>query len=243
MKVKIYALIDPLSCKIRYIGRTKNSLNTRLIGHLSKAKYKSTHKECWIYSLIKKGLIPKIKIIKNVQGWTSSYKEEQKLINKAILFGFNLTNSHDRGEGGVNRIISNETKLKISKSLKEKYRLNLITPTRVTKVSIFDLNGIFIKEFNSCSKCIEEINIPRSSLEKVLNKKVKRWKNYQITYGENPKKYVKRDNYSQNNIPIILYNTILMKELKFNSYKDAAKFLNVSSPTIRRYLNKLYKNI
>ena len=41
MEVKIYVLIDPVTYKIRYIGRTKCSLNTRLNGHLSKSKFKN----------------------------------------------------------------------------------------------------------------------------------------------------------------------------------------------------------
>ena len=40
MEIKIYCLYDPISCKIRYIGRTsKKILEHRLIEHISKAKY------------------------------------------------------------------------------------------------------------------------------------------------------------------------------------------------------------
>ena len=38
IEVKIYVLKDPNTDEIRYIGRTKNFLNRRLNGHLSKAK-------------------------------------------------------------------------------------------------------------------------------------------------------------------------------------------------------------
>ena len=40
LKVNIYVLIDPITCKIRYIGRTKNRLEIRLRGHMSKCLHK-----------------------------------------------------------------------------------------------------------------------------------------------------------------------------------------------------------
>lgn len=241
MKVKIYALIDPISCKIRYIGRTTQSLNKRLSGHISKSKLKKTHKDCWILFLLNKNLIPKIKEIKVVEGWSYSHKIERNYINIALKYNFNLTNCDDRGEGCKNKIISNSQKIKISTTLKFKYANNLIKPSNTTKISIFDLNGNFIKQFDSCSECVKLIKIPQSSLEKVLSKKVKRWKNYQITYGKNPGKYIGRLKFNQNNKEIFIYDTINNKTLEFESFKTAAKYLQVSSPTIRRYINKLYK--
>lgn len=241
MKVKIYTLIDPISCKIRYIGRTTQSLNKRLIGHISKSKLKQTHRDFWIQSLLKQGLIPKIKELKIVKGWSYSYEVEKNYIKKALKYNYNLTNHDDRGEGYKNKIISNSQKLKISNTLKYKYENNLIKPTNTVKISIFDLNGNFIQNFNSCSECVKILNVPQSSLEKVLSKKVKRWKNYQITYGENPGKYIGRLNFKQNNKKIFIYNNINKEILEFESFKLAANYLKVSSPTIRRYIDKLYK--
>src|SRR6478609_5586382 len=97
MRVHIYILIDPITLKIRYIGRTTNSLNKRLIGHLSKSKKGKTHKDYWLQKLMREGYIPIIKLYKTITGWKESHKYEQKLINKAINFGWDLTNSDDRG--------------------------------------------------------------------------------------------------------------------------------------------------
>lgn len=245
MRVNIYVLIDPLSCKIRYIGRTKNGLNTRLIGHLSKSKNKQTHKDYWIQSILKVGLVPKIKLFKIVYGWSNSYKIEQELISKGIKFGLNLTNSHDRGEGGVNRIVTKEQKQKISNSLKKGYVSGKIKPSRITSISIFTLKGIFIRSFNSCSECVKKIKIPQSSLEKVLAKKVKRWKSYQITYGEKPGKYkINKRDISILNKKVYILKIDNKETLEFPSFKLAAKFLKVSSPTIRRYIESglIYKH-
>ena len=72
MLVKIYCLYDPISCKIRYIGRTtKKILENRLIEHISKSKYFNKyfpsknfpHKVNWINSLLKQGIKPGIKYL------------------------------------------------------------------------------------------------------------------------------------------------------------------------------------
>ena len=51
-KVKIYALINPNTKEIRYIGKTANTLNTRLYQHLKDTNC-NTHKFKWINSLKK----------------------------------------------------------------------------------------------------------------------------------------------------------------------------------------------
>lgn len=242
MKVKIYVLIDPISNKIRYIGRTRNSLRTRLAGHISKSKRKQTYKDCWINSLIENGLKPIIKLFKIVEGWKYSHIYEQSLISRSIKFGFNLVNLDDRGEGCKNKVISKYQKEKISITLKSKYSKGLINPTNTTKVSVFDLQGNFIKSFNSIAECCRDLKLKTSSVENVLSGYCKRLFNYQITYGENPGVYKKREDYSQNNKPVFLFELSTRTILDFKSYKTAAEFLKVSSPTIRRNLNTIYEN-
>lgn len=244
MEVKIYVLIDPITCKIRYIGRTKCSLKVRLNGHLSKSRFKRTHKDCWIQSLLIKGYFPKIKELKKINGWKESYSYEKNLISKCLLHGFDLVNCDDRGEGGVNKIISEEQKIKISNTLKHLYSTNKIKPTRERSVSVFDLEGNFIKSFDSLSKCSLELQIPYSSLEKVIYKKCKRWKMYQITYGNNPGKYHITKDMSFLNKQVNLFDITNNKITEFESYKSLAKFLKTSSTQIRRYLlnGKIYKN-
>lgn len=74
VEVTLYYLIDPITNDVRYIGRTKNTLNRRLNGHLSKArKGNKSHKNDWIRSILSKGLKPKIAEIKKVSGWRGSH--------------------------------------------------------------------------------------------------------------------------------------------------------------------------
>lgn len=242
MNVNIYVLIDPRSLKVRYIGRTTQSLQKRLNGHINKSKKENNHKSCWIKSLLKINKKPIIKLIKVVKGWENSYKIERIYIKTAIKNNYDLTNLDDRGIGGKNKVLTLEQRLKISNTLKLGYEKGLIKPTNTTPVFVFDLFGTKLYNFYSCSECIKVLNISRSTLENVLSLKQKRWKNYQITYGNNPGIYTFRSNYTQNNKEIFIFDISNLQEMYFNSFKSAATFLNVSSPTIRRYVNKVFRN-
>ena len=54
----IYALKDPLTNEIKYIGKTCNKLKKRLYYHLYEIKKYNNKKTCWIKSLLNKKLIP-----------------------------------------------------------------------------------------------------------------------------------------------------------------------------------------
>jgi hypothetical protein len=193
---------------------------------------------------MRKGFVPKIKQFKTIRGWKESHSYEKSLISKCLSHGFDLVNWDDRGEGGVNKVITSEQKNKISRTLKEGYKLGKILPTRTTAVSVFDLNGNFIKSFNSLSECSSQLSIPYSSLEKVLAKHCKRWKSYQITYGENPGVYfIKKDMsclYKKVNLVNVEDGTVT----EFESRKSLAYYLNTSNTQVKRYLEngKIFKN-
>lgn len=95
-KIYIYALIDPKSDEIRYIGYTKN-LGRRLSGHLTDKS--STHKTNWIKSLIKKKQRPLIEIIDEVSESEKNFWE-QHYISLYKSWGVRLTNSTEGGDGG-----------------------------------------------------------------------------------------------------------------------------------------------
>ena len=57
----IYRLRDPLTLEIRYVGKTQQTLHTRLLGHLSPGKRASNPAlRSWIESLHRQGLQPEI---------------------------------------------------------------------------------------------------------------------------------------------------------------------------------------
>lgn len=168
MKVHIYCLYDPITCKIRYIGRTRKPLNVRLVEHLSKARYNhlyypnkpNPHRINWILSCIKNGYEPKIKLLCIVKGWSESHIIERQLINKH-LHKRDLVNSDDKGEGSKNRTITDLMKVKISKNLKKFYESNY--NWRAKCLEVYDLKGNFITTFPSATEFAEVINVnPRA---------------------------------------------------------------------------------
>lgn len=90
----IYALLDPITNEIRYIGKSNNP-KKRINNHIYESKKLTTHKANWIKSLIKKNLKPKIKIIEKVL-----YNEWEKKEKYYILKYKNLTNFLKGGNPG-----------------------------------------------------------------------------------------------------------------------------------------------
>jgi hypothetical protein len=94
----IYALIDPITKDVRYIGKSNNP-HKRLFGHNGhiRAKTKS-HKHFWIKSLLDQGFVPTILILEKCE--KSIWQEREK---DWIKFGrklkWPLTNMADGGEG------------------------------------------------------------------------------------------------------------------------------------------------
>ena len=168
MKVTIYALCDPICCKIRYIGRTKKvDIRHRLIEHISKSKYhnvyypnvKASHKVNWINSLLKKGVEPVIKKLCVVEGWLESYEEEKRLISK-YASKRDLTNFLDCGPGNY-KSRSKEEREKISNSLKIYYKTN--KNSRAKEINVYDLNGNFLSSYKSATDFAKVLGVlPRA---------------------------------------------------------------------------------
>lgn len=240
MNVSIYVLRDPETMEIRYVGRTKNSLSVRLNGHLSKAKQNKfkTHKDNWILSLPCKPIIEKIEM---VYGWEESYKREQEIIKQYILDGFNLTNLHDRGTGGLLRNISDEMKNKISEKVKELHKNGLLSCNRKS-VDLYDLNGVMINSFVSYKECAKFIGVSEKHLQNSIKRCDKRIKSYQVRAkgAESPGVWKQRcgeivKNFKQ----IYAFDTTLGAYLVFNSVKEFRELAQVRSNGFYYYMNKV----
>ena len=128
IKYTIYKLTDPISNEVRYIGLTFNDLKQRLKSHLSDSG--KTHKCNWIRKLKSQGLKP---IIESVEENIASYEEcclrEIYYISYYRNIGCNLTNSSSGG--GINYKMSDETRLKMSISAKNRdFKLVLSEETK-----------------------------------------------------------------------------------------------------------------
>jgi group I intron endonuclease len=118
--VFIYTLSDPTTNEIRYVGKT-NDIKTRIKDHIKRSKHKKTHKDKWVNGLINKDLKPVILILDEVEDcdwifWEKFY------INLFKVWGFNLVNHTDGGDGGSFKQHSFETKQKMSEIGKGKKR-------------------------------------------------------------------------------------------------------------------------
>jgi len=109
-KTLIYALCDPDTLEVRYIGKS-NQPRKRFTTHL--ADKKRTYKTNWINKLKSLNKLPKLKIIEEVQ--INSWEEAEKkwIAHYRHIYGNKLTNTTEGGEG-INH--TPEIRLKISQA-------------------------------------------------------------------------------------------------------------------------------
>jgi len=164
MKVTIYALIDPITCRVRYIGRTKVSIKARLSQHIHRAKYgkEKTHKRDWILSLLKINCKPLVRKLTEVEGWNESYILEQNLIKK---YEHRLTNFYDKGPGSL-RTFREEDKIKISESLKRGYKNGTIKKPSGKTIYVYKRDGTFYDEFISIQEVVDKLGVYRTTIKK-----------------------------------------------------------------------------
>ena len=111
--VHIYALCDPKTNQIRYIGKSQR-VKERYSNHLNdKSK---THKVNWINSLKNKGLKPTLIILEELEDNQDWKEREMFWINQGRLNGWDLVNSTDGGDGVTN--LSGEGKIRMLQTWK-----------------------------------------------------------------------------------------------------------------------------
>lgn len=123
MKIIIYTLRDPITDEIRYIGKTKRTINYRLTQHIQECLKRKmiTYKNNWIWSLIQQEVLPIIEELEITE--TENWQELEKFwIAQFKTWGFRLTNMTNGGDGNQNQIMSIESRIKRSNSLKGKPR-------------------------------------------------------------------------------------------------------------------------
>lgn len=91
----IYALMDPTSGELRYIGKADCS-DKRLKGHLRDARRRNTPVYAWIRKLLACGKTPEMVVIDEAcSDWKA---RERELIARARLSGYRLLNLADGGD-------------------------------------------------------------------------------------------------------------------------------------------------
>jgi hypothetical protein len=115
MEIKIYGLVDPIDNKIRYVGKTRNTLSYRLEQHYRGSQENKTPKMKWINNLKEENLKPLIIELEKCDenNWI---ERERYWINKLN----DLTNS--TAGGGADVFFNNDVLLKLSEASKKKWK-------------------------------------------------------------------------------------------------------------------------
>jgi len=93
----IYVLKDPVTGEVRYVGKTDRP-DKRLVQHIGIAQRKRHHAACWVRSLLKRGLQPKLEVVDEVpvEYWQAL---EAAYIAFYKELGFRLVNRTPGGDG------------------------------------------------------------------------------------------------------------------------------------------------
>lgn len=119
--VYIYALIDPVSNQIRYIGKTTD-IRRRLRRHINERFLHDSYKDRWIRKLIDDGVYPELEIVDEVNKSDWSYWEKF-YISYFKYIGCSLTNGTKGGDeppSTKGRKHTIESRLKMSNTKKGK---------------------------------------------------------------------------------------------------------------------------
>jgi len=171
-KIYIYTLSDPKTKHIRYIGQTNNP-KIRYYKHIYDAKLNGKkNKRCsWVKSLLIENKRPVLDII-DIVDYGEWIFWEQYWICQFKVWGFDLVNSTDGGEGSYNRNVSDLTKKRMSNAKRGKIPKNyeMFRQSTIGKNVIqYDLNGNLIKKWDYIQKAINETGI--KNIKNVVDKK------------------------------------------------------------------------
>lgn len=183
---KIYALVDSAKPDYyKYIGLTSQKIEARLKGHLKRSmkSKNSWHVYNWINSILDENRKPLIILIEDNISQDLIFEREKYWIDFCKKSGFKITNLTNGGEGCFGYKHLQETKIKISKSLKgkptwNKGRRDLPKASRETKnkmslkkqkkIKQYNIDNKFIREFNSIE---EAIKLTGLSYYRIINNK------------------------------------------------------------------------
>ncbi len=178
MKIKIYTLSHPITNEIRYIGKTKYSLNDRLCKHL--LTLENNHRGKWIRNLLKQDLKPVIELIEECEEINWKWVEKY-WISQFKTWNFRLVNFTEGGESGI--ISEKCRKASIKSNTGRKHSNELIQKrikTLKKQVEQYDKFNNYIQTYNSVSEAAKTINGQSSHITECCNNKPKRktYKNF-----------------------------------------------------------------
>jgi hypothetical protein len=234
----IYALSEPGTMNIRYVGKSIVP-QRRYLSHLSRARTttSNSHVHTWIRSLLNKNTKPDFIILEEVPSHESWQQAEIKWIKHYRDLGYDLTNATPGGDsGGITRgrlgkknspEHIEKTRLgRIGKKVRRNPESNIKRAEGVRrycsliakKVYQYDINGLFVREWNSTTEAALHIfgsktnssNILKACKTENSTSSGYQWK---FTYSDKIQPYHKKEQYNKN-IPMSEEQKILISNKK-----------------------------
>ena len=145
----IYALIDPETDEIRYIGKSNNAQN-RLNHHIRDRVKRKVPVSVWINDLMERGMRPRLVVLERVVDWEEA---EIRLIAVSRARGDRLLNVAD---GGIQPYCSTEQRRKNANKLNKQLKDNpLLAYVRYLKAQI----GIGLRQGHLSNTAREKLRL------------------------------------------------------------------------------------
>lgn len=158
-KYIIYALIDPITLDVRYVGKSQSGYKRCLQHKKPTNLIANNHKTHWIQSLLKKNLVYYYSILEYVVIETPEFlnsREDYWIQYYRALSPRLLTNSQNGGDGSPGRTLSEYSKKLISSKKTSFYeklkRENKFLDYLGTQYTIKIINGVQQKHCYKCNK-------------------------------------------------------------------------------------------
>jgi len=253
--IYIYSLKDPETNEIRYVGKTTN-ITTRLKAHITRSRHNKYHSARWVQSVIKRGFRPIIELVEECT--EENWIEREKYWIAYYRERFDLTNVLDGGEGGstfgrLGKPWSDEqrknnaiarTGLNVNRTKEGNYNRKKGVRAYYDKnkkpVLQYDLDGKFIREWESAVDAGKELKISYSDINRSCKKEGYTSAGFQWQYkvGEvkmEINKYVKPENGS--NVEVIQMTKEGEQIKEFKSIMDASRQTGILNSSINNCLS------
>lgn len=116
--LEVYGLIDPITGRLRYVGKCMDGAARRLKRHVTEARGRRSearsHRNRWIRSILDEGKTPEVVVIERVREAAELSSAERFWIAYYRKQGFNLVNATDGGDGAPGYRAPPEVRAKIS---------------------------------------------------------------------------------------------------------------------------------
>lgn len=239
----IYALLDPMSHEIRYIGKTNNIIE-RYRNHIREKS--NCHRVNWISSLKKKNLIPSFIILQECEDNESDVVERQ-YIKEYREKGYDLTNNTDGGDGNYKFTPDVIEKLSRQRVGKKQSAETIAKRVQHLHKSVlqYDLEGNFIKKWDSIKSAAEAFNISYQNITAAISGKYRMAANYQWSL-DSENFVTKIDSVRKVERPTkrraVLYYDNFGNVTQFSSIGEASEILKTSYSFISKSLTKNKKS-